>query len=176
MKNKTRIALFTIVSLIAIAIIVYGDLTAGKYRNNTNSVETQNSTLEMELIAYEYYTADYISVDTETITKMIKDKQKFFLYTGRITCQWCRALVPVLSELALDTKLTIYYLDSENTEENIQLKAFRQLYNIELVPSILFFDDNGSCYVIEHDVTSNKFGIDSLAKAMSLYVDKINAT
>ena len=88
----------------------------------TTSTELNTvDTLEMECIAYEHFTRDFTAITINELNTKIINKESFFLFTGRMTCEWCRKLVPVLSEVAANNKIEIFYLDSEATESDSKL-------------------------------------------------------
>lgn len=76
--------------------------------------ETEStSALEMEILAYSEFTDDFIQVETDDVYKLAATNQPFILYTGRVTCEWCQKIVPMLYEVQNEKQCLIYYLDSE---------------------------------------------------------------
>lgn len=75
-----------------------------------------------------------------------------------------------MRELSLKEEINILYLDSEDTQKNVELKEFRNQYGVKYVPSIIFFDKNKQYEKVKFDITSEKFSINLLEKAMSLYI------
>lgn len=118
-------------------------------RNTDNKSEQLN--LEMELIAYAHAELDFLQADVSIINSKIENDSSFFLYTGRATCQWCRKIVPILSRIIKENNISIYYLDSENSDTNSELSAFREKYEIETVPSIIYFEGSEEYYSFELD-------------------------
>ncbi len=110
----------------------------------------------MEINTYADNIDDFVEISTDDLLKKISNNEKFILYVGRDTGQWCRKLVPILNEVAADNKYTIFYLNSENTETDVAIKKFRHTYNIKSDPEILYFD-NGTVNFIEHNVTEPLF-------------------
>jgi len=99
---------------------------------------------------YNEFIEKFEAATVQVLEKEINDGKSFFLYTGRQTCPWCRELVPLLGDLIEDSEINyllenknimFYNLDSELTESDTLLKNFRERYEIESVPSILFFSD-----------------------------------
>ena len=139
---------------------------------STGSTELSNAdTLEMECIAYKHFTGNFTAITANELSIKIANKESLFLFTGRITCEWCRKLVPILSEIAVNNKIEIFYLDSESTESDSQLKDFRQKYNIDFVPSILYFDTDGVAHNIDHEVSSDNFSKEQLEERMLVYTE-----
>lgn len=134
-------------------------------------IDTDIMNLEMEMVAYGHSVLNFIEVQTEDVNKMIDNNDSFFLYIGRITCQWCRRMVPVLNKIAENEHIEIYYLDSEETESNSLLSEFREKYEIETVPAILSFDEYGDYYMFPVDFTEES--IEYLEQQMSDEFEKI---
>lgn len=101
-------------------------------------------------IKYNYNIKNFIKVETSDIKELVQSKIFFILYTGRVTCPWCKDIVPLLKKEADTKNIKVYYLDSQNTETDYDLKLFRQYYKIEFVPSVIIFS-NGSYRVVEID-------------------------
>ncbi len=110
----------------------------------------------MEINTYADNIDDFVEISTDDLLKKISNNEKFILYVGRDTCQWCRKLVPILNEVAADNKYTIFYLNSENTETDLAIKKFRYTYNIKNDSEIVYFD-SGTVNFIEHNVTEPLF-------------------
>lgn len=77
------------------------------------------------------------AISSKELNKMIEDKKSFNLYLGRENCPYCRILAPQLSKLAKDDKVEIYYLDTLETDADMD-KFFEQ-YKLEYVPSLMVF-------------------------------------
>ncbi len=82
--------------------------------------------------------------------------EDFYLYIGRVTCPWCRHIIPTFHKLAQEAKLTVYYLNSEDTDLRPDLKAFRDEHECPTVPSILHFKTDGSVYKLDFECDSLK--------------------
>lgn len=105
-----------------------------------------------ELNEYKSYVisaSKFIKVDVPNLQSKIDNGEDLLLYTGRITCPYCRKLVPQLATLISNHQLypylndeKVYYLDSENTDWDSELKNFRNKYGIDTVPSVIYFKDN----------------------------------
>ncbi|HIV80298.1 MAG TPA: hypothetical protein IAB13_04985 [Candidatus Avanaerovorax faecigallinarum] len=101
---------------------------------------SKGSTLEFELISYEYATMQFKNISATDLTEMLlKSDEEIIVFTGRATCQWCRKVAPILSEAGESYEGDIFYLDSENTDKDTVLKEFRRIYKIETVPSVIKF-------------------------------------
>ncbi len=103
-----------------------------------------------------YNTSKLIERDVFEIKNKIKNKDRFFLYTGRGTCPWCKKFMYYLNEIIDEDNIDIYYLDSQDTMIDSDLKSFRDIYNIKYVPSLIYFW--GTSYkVIELNITNEEF-------------------
>jgi len=125
---------------------------------DTSSLATSQgaSTLEMELMAYSYAISTFDEVTVKEIENKIEERDAFFLYVGRATCEWCRKLAPVLSQISTERNITIYYLDSTNTESDEDIKNFRETHGVKNVPAVLEFSSNGTYAILEYDLSHNR--------------------
>ena len=140
MKLNKHGRLTTVVLVILLVLITSscGALSLSTTGKDSNE-PTSDMLLEEELLAYIKSIQQYSHVSVGDITRKIANGESFILYTGRLTCDWCRKLSPLLCEIATENDLTIYYLDSENTDKDEALKNFRDEYSIATVPSIIIF-------------------------------------
>ncbi|MSU86070.1 bacteriocin transporter [Streptococcus dysgalactiae subsp. dysgalactiae] len=82
------------------------------------------------------------SVSISEIQTMMANKKIFYLYTGRATCPHCRRFMPRLIKATQESKIPIYYLNSESMSLNLDLKTFRNHYHITTVPNLSRFQSN----------------------------------
>lgn len=138
-------------------------------------VDTLNNESDLELMREleKYYTAvlSFDIINVEELTNRISNNECFFLYVGRSTCEWCRKLAPILQVVVQNLDIDICYLDSENSDTNLSVKEFRELYSIQEVPAILFFSKNGDYVHIDIEITNSEFGVESLTEALQKYVE-----
>lgn len=130
---------------------------------NRNS---EDGLLELEIIGYTNAVSNFIEVDTEGVREKIANGDCFYLYTGRLTCQWCRRLAPSLYDVSREKDIDIYYLDSSNTETDNDLASFRDEYAIETVPSVIFFDSERSATELNIDVNAENMRLE-IEKALT---------
>lgn len=109
------------------------------------------SSLQDELDAYGEATSHFTPVTVGEVGVKIDQGDDFYLYVGRLTCEWCRKLVPTLQQVSDDEGITIHYLDSTDTKRDPELAAFRETYGIETVPKIIHFKQDGSYAVFQID-------------------------
>lgn len=64
-------------------------------------------------------------------------------------------MVPVLNKVIKEGNIEMFYLDSENTEEDKVLSDFRKEYEIKTVPSIIYFKSSENYYTFEFNITEN---------------------
>lgn len=160
-QNKTCILLI----LIVIFLLCSGCSERYSQGGDTSALSgpQSDSTLEIELLAYSYAISTFHEVTAEEVEDAITNEDAFFLYVGRMTCEWCRKLAPVLSQVAQEEGITIYYLDSTNTESDLSIKTFRETYEIETVPTIIEFSSNGEYRILEYDLSQSR---SNLAKTL----------
>ncbi|MGP1361538.1 MAG: thioredoxin family protein [Candidatus Fimenecus sp.] len=148
MKNKKRIigivVIISTIVLVALFILLKKDIARKNNMEKTakpvNTVERENAELIIEIRAYEDSISSFEKITVEEAVRKISEKERFVLYTGRITCEDCRRIVPYLSMIAKEKNIKIFYLDSENTKIDSDIKSFREKYEIRSVPSIILFE------------------------------------
>ena len=157
-NSKTNILIFSIAAIITIFITFYGCAEKGVSSGDNSSVLNSQSrnVLEMELVAYSYAVSTFDEVTVKEIENKIERNDKFLLYVGRETCEWCRKIAPVLSQISQEKDIDIYYLDSSNTESDSTLKTFRKSYGIKTVPAIIDFSSNGEYRFLECDLMNSR--------------------
>ena len=77
----------------------------------------------------------------------IDTAEKFILFIGRPSCPYCQLFEPKLSNVARNSNLTIFYINSENSEELEDIQALRKRYGIATVPA-LFVSGNDAAKVV----------------------------
>lgn len=132
-----------------------------------SATEFETDMLEMELIAYYHSVNTFTTISLEDLNKKLNNNEAFYLYVGRATCPWCRKIAPILSQVAESNHLNIYYLDSEGTNNNPELKKFRKKYNIKTVPAILVFSNKEKYESINFNEKENNESLkDQLTNAL----------
>lgn len=137
----------------------------------TSQEEEFKNQLEMSIIAYMISSKSFIELTVSDIENTIQNSSPLLLYTGRVTCEWCRKFVPILEGIASKENLKIYYLDSTNTEEDVEIQKFRKKYEIEEVPSLILFTKD-EYYKINFDITSQDFNSEYLQEILEPYITK----
>lgn len=78
--------------------------------------------------------ADYfINTSFEKTVEMITNNESGIVYIGFQECEWCQRAVPVLAEMASETKSIVYYLNVDNEDiTGNTYKQFKALFKNEL--------------------------------------------
>lgn len=144
---KTRQKKIILVILFVVVIMAFLMLSMRKDigiedKEDLEDLDVMN--LEMEIIAYQHSILNFTELTAEEVNEKISNDESFFLYVGRVTCQWCRRMVPKLSKIVKTYNIRMYYLDSEESDTNSVLSKFREQYGVESVPQILYFSGNSS--------------------------------
>ena len=101
---------------------------------------------------YEEAVRSFIPVDVPAVEALVEQHRDFYLYVGRVTCRWCRRLIPVMAPVCAARVVEMRYLDSENSKTDEALSAFRERYGVTWVPTVLHFDDTGAVHGLEVDL------------------------
>lgn len=113
--------------------------------------QPEDGLLELELIGYANAIKSFSSITIDDFLVKINDKERFFLFVGRPTCEWCRKIAPALQNTFSELNVSLYYLDSTHTETNETLRNFRYSFGITEVPAVLMFE-NGAARQLEIDL------------------------
>lgn len=111
--------------------------------------------------AYKKNTKKFIQINPENLKNIVNEKRNkdIFVYFGRLSCPYCRNFVSLLTK-EKPSNLDIYYIDTEDTDENLQIKKVRTEYEIDSVPSFIKITKNTFIkFNIEDGNFSNFFGI-----------------
>ena len=68
--------------------------------------------------------------------ELLSNEDLAAIYIGRGTCPFCRKFAKKLSSLTNKINITIYYVDSDNSSDNL-INSFREKYNIVTVPGFI---------------------------------------
>lgn len=136
--------------------------TEERYERNDSSFESSeekslNINNESEYLGL---VEDFKKVSVEDINKKIDNNESFYLYVGRVTCPYCRIFVPKLHSAAENNLSQINYLDVENTTQDAEFESFLSTINLQYVPSVVFFDDEGDFDML--DIDSNKITVQEI--------------
>lgn len=154
---KNRILAVFLIALVVASLFGCSD-NSPQYEKDTPTFANSEDmgTLELELMAYSYAVSTFSEVTVEEIENKKRNDDEFFLYVGRATCEWCRKVAPVLSQVSEEKNVDIYYLDSTNTESNESIKNFRINHDVKTVPTILKFSGNGIYSILEYDLSQSR--------------------
>lgn len=143
------------------------DMKVEKNNDKTTLPQEAVST-ENELSDIEIYNDDVQSFRKVTVPEVIElqnKNERFYLYVGRATCPHCCLFVEKLNEIVQQEKnVEIYYLDSQNTELDDELKTFRENHKIDYVPSFSLFEGDNIKKGLYIDDTITKKDISDFMK------------
>ncbi|MCL2676908.1 MAG: hypothetical protein FWE43_04785 [Streptococcaceae bacterium] len=71
-----------------------------------------------------------------------------YIFFGRATCPYCRKFVKEIPSIEQD----IFYIDTENTDLNIELQAVRDQFDVKTVPTFIKRKSDGSYNKLNRDI------------------------
>ncbi len=153
--------------LLAIGILIiykYG----GEFQNKPDRTLASEigKSIEELISEYENNTKNFKDTTVDEIYEKINQNDEFYIYVGRVTCEWCRLFVHYLNEYSNENNIEIYYLDSTDTDTNEKLKDFREKNNIEFVPALLYRSKGFGIQKVEFDITDEKFDKEKIGIAI----------
>lgn len=108
--------------------------------------------LNFEEIQYSTTVNAFEEITVEELDKLQSSEDIVHLYIGRKTCPYCRNFVPKLRAVGRDLDVKIYYIDSEDSE-NQSLTDFRNNNEIRTVPALLNVKNNNTEAVMDSTLT-----------------------
>lgn len=96
--------------------------------------------IDQEYTKYEKTVKQFKKIQVNELPELISE-QEVIVYFGRKTCPYCRIFVEDLEQERKRAKVDIYYVDTEE-QDDIELKAVIEKYNIEYVPTLLKLDSS----------------------------------
>ncbi len=108
---------------------------------------------------YENCIKRFDELTVNDIYMLQEQEENFYLYVGRESCEYCVIFAHELSHAVTEKEIKMYYLDSvtEYDKSGKELKEFRDLYNIEYVPYLVYFD--GKNKKAEYDVLQGDYSV-----------------
>ena len=116
MKNKKMI--ITLLVLVLVAAVVFVNYPKIKYTMVIRSLPTMNS---------------------EQYDEFFASGEEGVVYFSRITCPYCVENIDQINHLSKNTKVPIYYYNTENSDE--RTKEIRDSLGAEYVPSLFYIKD-----------------------------------
>lgn len=83
-------------------------------------------------------------ISLEAVEQKIQHQESFYLYTGRESCPYCQEFAPKLAKAVDETKITVYYLDSEHIDKT-SWNNFKTTVGFKTIPNLTYFT-NGTAY------------------------------
>lgn len=148
MRKKVCLTIFVILPFLLSlsSIMIYNN------KKETSSIDTtsnkQISSVDSQLATspekrYQKYIINFSTIQPNELDNII-EHETLYLYFGRATCSYCRAFVPDLASISQKNGVTIYYIDTKNTDTDKELQSLREKYNIEFVPSLIKIEQGDS--------------------------------
>lgn len=133
--------------LILLSFLIFFSLSGCKI-NNSDSFKNK---LESTSSSYEVLVKDFEIITVKEINKKISNSDQFLLYIGRKTCPYCQIFVPKLHIAAEKENTKIYYLDTENINENDEIDLFLKSIQVQYVPNLIYFNSVNDNLFLEID-------------------------
>lgn len=97
----------------------------------------------------------FIETTAEDINKKFTDQETFFVYYGDELCPWCRSVIEVAEQSALDHNVTVYVVNLWDEEGNELLRDTYSLEEGKLVQTSKGSDAYREALKNYHDVLSD---------------------
>lgn len=137
--NMKKILRLVFICFIAIGLLAsMNRLSASIEDDSTNQEEYTPAKKK----AYKKDTKNFILTPANEIEDVISNNESIYLYFGRGTCPSCRSFVPELNKYSTLHNQTIYYIDTED-RENEEIKAARDSFEVKTVPALLKISNDG---------------------------------
>lgn len=107
---------------------------------------------------FEKTVSNFTELSIEEVNERLKEGKKTILFIGKPVCPFCQKFVPKLNHVAEQNNLSIYYLNSIDTQTTPAIKALRDRMDIPTVPQVVTIDgkDNYTNLHIESSTSEEK--------------------
>lgn len=130
LKSHTRNIFFLISTIVILG--VFG------CSQNMFDDKTQDFSEEKLDSSYENAIKSFTEINVAEFQRKVSNDDTFFVYFGRSTCPYCREFVPDLKLTSDKKQILVYYVNTEHTDINKELKLIRDEFGVEFVPSLLY--------------------------------------
>nr|WP_205397174.1 thioredoxin domain-containing protein [Streptococcus lutetiensis] len=81
------------------------------------------------------FAENFTTISVAAAKEQLQTADEFILFIGRPTCPFCQRFEPMLSHVAKDNQLDVYYINSEQV--TAELEELRSTYKVATVPGLL---------------------------------------
>lgn len=128
------------------------DLSSNEEESTSN---TQHDLGSLQKKEYKENTENLMIISAPDLTEKMENEDDILIYFGRATCPYCRDFVADLNKVNNKNQPLIYYLDTEETDTNVNIREIRSTLNIEFVPSLIRVSNNGKT-IESYDMSSDE--------------------
>ena len=126
--------------------------------SSVSQVSTSENEVEHDLKLTKLYKEIVKSFQETNAENVLNNKlaKGNLLYFGRETCPFCREFLPVLKETSdlYHTPFKIYYLNTEDSHKNSQIKKAMEKYNVTGVPTLIYLKKDNGFEVLNEERTT----------------------
>ena len=109
-----------------------------------NIKSNNKTTIENEGSEYQLLIQSLTPLSVSEFEEKELAEEDFLVFLGRESCPYCVEFLPVLIQNLKKNNLSIFYVDTEDTETNTDLKKLRSRLNINQVPTLIFIQKESS--------------------------------
>lgn len=144
---------YRLLSILILFLSISTACTTSLSENISEENIIENETIMDPITESEYVelAEDFSAIHIDDINEKIDNEENFNLYLGRKTCPYCRMFAPKLHTAMENNCSDLYYLDVENEDQHAEIKVFLIANNIQYVPSLLTFDNDGTVETLDID-------------------------
>ena len=126
--------------------------------SSVSQVSTSENEVEHDLKLTKLYKEIVKSFQETNAENVLNNKlaKGNLLYFCRETCPFCREFLPVLKETSdlYHTPFKIYYLNTEDSHKNSQIKKAMEKYNVTGVPTLIYLKKDNGFEVLNEEQTT----------------------
>lgn len=100
--------------------------------------------------------ANFNSVTGLEATGLVKASEGAIIFVGRASCPYCQKFIRTLAPVAQETALKIHFLDTDNFDDAEDIKFFRDQYNVDTVPALVYASVEGPKTVCDSSLTAGE--------------------
>lgn len=103
--------------------------------------------------SFEESVAQFKEVTAKELSEKLANNEDLVAFIGRPTCPFCQRFVPKLANVVKQESIAVYYLNSGNLEDQSEIMALRNKYDVPTVPGLLVSKAGETKVVCDSSVT-----------------------
>lgn len=96
----------------------------------------------------------FTPISAKEAGEKLQTEANVILFIGRSTCPYCQRFEPKLTQVSKNNQLTIYFLDSDN--QDVEIQELRATYHVPTVPGLLVANEGNVRVVCDSSLSEDE--------------------